>query len=98
MTKHNIAHHDIGSLAEDARALMTATADMAGEKVESARQRLTACLERSQEIVGDVRDKAAAGVKATDKAVQAHPYKAIAIAAGIGAIVGFFLVSRRSNK
>ena len=33
---------DVGQLAEDARALMTATAEVAGEKVEEARKRLAA--------------------------------------------------------
>jgi ElaB/YqjD/DUF883 family membrane-anchored ribosome-binding protein len=31
--------HDIGTLAEDARELLTATADVAGEKVGQARNR-----------------------------------------------------------
>ena len=36
------------TLAEDARALMTATADVAGEKVAEARTRLAAGLERAK--------------------------------------------------
>ena len=44
--------NDIGALAEDARALMTATADVAGEKVGEARKRLAAALERAKEIGG----------------------------------------------
>ena len=35
----------VGTLAEDARALMAATADVAGEKVSEARKRLAAALE-----------------------------------------------------
>src|SRR6185312_10629581 len=53
--------NDIGQLAEDARALMTATADVAGEKVGEARKRLAAALERGQEIYGRVREKAVEG-------------------------------------
>ena len=34
--------NDMGTLAEDARALMAATADVAGEKVGEARKRLAA--------------------------------------------------------
>lgn len=49
--------HDIGQLAEDARALMVATADVAGEKVAEARKRLGAALERAREICVEVRDK-----------------------------------------
>jgi ElaB/YqjD/DUF883 family membrane-anchored ribosome-binding protein len=86
--------NDIGQLAEDARALMSATADVAGEKVGEARKRLAAALERAKQIAGTVRDKAVAGAKATDEAVHEHPYKAIAIGVGVGALLGFLLARR----
>ena len=57
--------NDIGQLAEDARALMSATADVAGEKVGEARKRLAAALERAKQIGACVRDKAVAGAKAS---------------------------------
>ena len=76
-------------LAEDARALMAATADVAGEKVGEARKRLAAALESAKEIAGSVRDKAVAGAKAADEAVHEHPYQAIAIGVGVGAILGY---------
>jgi ElaB/YqjD/DUF883 family membrane-anchored ribosome-binding protein len=86
--------NDMGQLAEDARALMAATADVAGEKVGEARKRLAAALERGKEIYGRVREKAVEGAKATDQAVHEHPYQAIAIALGVGAILGY-IVARR---
>jgi ElaB/YqjD/DUF883 family membrane-anchored ribosome-binding protein len=92
------ASNDLGQLAQDARALMTATADVAGEKVGEARQRLAAALERAKEIGGRVRDQAVAGAKATDAAVHEHPYQAIAIGVGVGAILGFLIARRCSRK
>ena len=89
--------NDIGQLAEDAHALMTATADVAGEKVGAARKRLAAALERAKEIAGTVRAKAVAGAKATDPAVHEHPYQAIGIALGVGVILGY-LVARRCSR
>jgi ElaB/YqjD/DUF883 family membrane-anchored ribosome-binding protein len=89
--------NDPGTLAEDARALMAATADVAGEKVGEARKRLAAALERAREIAGNVRDKAVAGAKVADEAVHEHPYQAIAIGVGVGAIIGF-LVARRCSR
>jgi len=86
-----------GTLAEDARALMAATADVAGEKVAEARKRLAAALERGKEIAGRVREKAVEGAKATDVAVHEHPYQAMAIAFGVGAIIGY-LASRRCSR
>jgi ElaB/YqjD/DUF883 family membrane-anchored ribosome-binding protein len=47
--------NDIGQLAEDAHALLTATADVAGEKVGEARKRLAAALESAKQIGGRVR-------------------------------------------
>ncbi len=88
---------DMGTLAEDARALMSATADVAGEKVGEARKRLAAALERAKEIAGRVRDKAVEGAKATDEAVREHPYQAMAVAFGVGAIVGY-LAARRCSR
>jgi len=89
--------NDLGTLAEDARALMAATADVAGEKVGDARKRLAAALERGKVIAGNVRDKAVAGAKATDVAVREHPYQAIAIGIGVGVVLGY-LIGRRSSR
>ena len=98
MNKHtHPAHNDMGTLAEDARALMTATADVAGEKVADARKRVADALESAKEIAGRVRDQAVDYAKATDEAVHEHPYKAIGIAFGVGALLGH-LVARRCSR
>ena len=56
--------NDLGQIAEDARALMAATADVAGEKVGEARKRLAAALDSAREIAGRARDKAVQSAKA----------------------------------
>ena len=89
--------NDMGRLAEDAQALMAATVDVAGEKVTEARKRLAAALASGKQILGRVKDKAVEGAKATDEAVREHPYQAVAVAFGVGAIVGY-LVSRRGTR
>ena len=89
--------NDLGTLAEDARALLAATADVAGEKVGQARQRLAAALERGKEIYGRAKEKAVEGAQAADEAVREHPYQAIGIALGAGVLVGY-LVSRRCSR
>src|SRR5271156_6243535 len=94
MNKQTQASHDMGQLAEDAQALMAATADVAGEKVKEARNRLAAALDRGKEIYDRVRDKAVEGAKAADEAVHEHPYKAIAIGVGVGALLGYLLARR----
>src|SRR5436309_10899468 len=82
---------DLDTLAEDARALMAATADVAGDNVSEARKRLAAALENGKQLYGNVRDKALDGAKGADQAVRENPYQAIGIALGVGAILGFLL-------
>ena len=89
--------NDMGQLAEDAQALMTATADVAGEKVVAARKRLAAALESAKEIAANVRDKAVAGAKVADQTVRENPYQAIAIGVGVGVVIGY-LLSRRCSR
>jgi len=68
-----------GALAQDARAFMAATAEVAGEKVSEARERLAAALETAK-LVGQVRENAVERVKAADQVVRANPYQAIGLA------------------
>ena len=89
---------DVGQLAEDARALMAATADVAGEKVGEARKRLAAALESAKHIAANVRDKAVAGAKVADQTVRENPYQAIAIGVGVGAIIGYLIARRCACK
>ena len=98
MEKQNQAvSNDMGTLAEDARALMAATADVAGEKVGEARKRLAAALDSAKEFAGRVRDKAVEGAHAADEAVRENPYQSIGVAFGVGALLGY-LVSRRCSR
>ena len=90
--------NDMSQLADDARALMAATADVAGEKVGEARKRLAAALERGKEIYGQVREKAVEGARAADTAVHEHPYQAIAVGVGVGAILGYLMARRCSRN
>ena len=97
-TKAQATGSDMGTISEEARDLMAATADVAGEKVAGARKRLAAALERGKEICRTVREKAVEGVKATDEAVRHHPYQAIGIAFGVGALIGYLTACRRGRN
>ena len=92
------ATNEVSHLADDARALLVATADVAGEKVNEARQRLSIAVNQAKEFGGRVRDKAVAGAKATDVAIRANPYRAVAVGVGIGAVLGYILARRSSRK
>ena len=84
--------NDVNTLAEDARPLMAATPDVAGEKVSEARKRVAAALDRGQKIYDRVREKAVERARATDQTMHEHPYQAIGIALGVGALIGYLVV------
>jgi ElaB/YqjD/DUF883 family membrane-anchored ribosome-binding protein len=88
---------DMNALADDARALMAATADVAGEKIGAARKRLASALERTKEVASRVREKAVESAKAADQALHEHPYQAIGIAFGVGALLGY-LIARQCPR
>lgn len=86
--------HDAHTLAEDARALLDATSEIADEKVAAARQRLEDALVSGRNVYNRLHERAVEGAKAADKCVRENPYQSIAIAFGIGAVVGFLLPRR----
>lgn len=90
--------NDISTFSEDVRALIAATADVAGEKVAEVRRRLTATLENAREIAGSAREKAVEGAKAADVVVREHPYHAIGIGFGIGALIGCLIACRCTSN
>jgi len=82
----------------DAEALIKATANQGGDKVEQLRSQAEASLasakDKLDDLHEDIIEKGREAVKATDDYVQENPWKAVGIAAGIGLVVGL-LVSRR---
>jgi ElaB/YqjD/DUF883 family membrane-anchored ribosome-binding protein len=90
----NALRNDARTLAEDARALLEATAEITDEKVAEARQRLNDALESGKSVVAGLQQKASQTAQAADQAIRNNPYQSITIAFGIGALLGY-LVSRR---
>ncbi|MEO6052600.1 MAG: DUF883 family protein [Chthoniobacterales bacterium] len=86
----------VETLTDDARELLAATSDNAGEHVKEARKRLSDALDNGREIYDQVRERAAQGVKYADESLHENPYTPIAIAFVLGAIVAF-LLSRRDD-
>jgi ElaB/YqjD/DUF883 family membrane-anchored ribosome-binding protein len=89
--------NDLSTLAQEARALMAATADVTGEKISQARHRLADALESSKEFYGRVRDKTVEKAKAADETIREHPYQTIGIAFGVGVLIGV-LASRQCSR
>lgn len=85
---------DLKTVAQDAEALLKATAGDLGEKAKEARARLTVALEKAKETYQKVQDQAIASAKATDQCIRTHPYQAIGVAFALGLVLGL-LIKRR---
>jgi ElaB/YqjD/DUF883 family membrane-anchored ribosome-binding protein len=66
------------------------------EDIDSLRSRFTAAQERFTDACAGAKKKVIAGAKYTDKTIRANPYQSLAIAAGVGILLGVFL-GRRSK-
>lgn len=96
MSKHkNGIQESAGILVDDTRALLTATAECAEEKVMAARERISDVLDQAKDTYVAVQKSAVNSAKAADKAIRANPYQALGIAFGVGVIAGFLM--RRRN-
>jgi len=85
---------DTGMLGSEAQTLVTATADLAGKAVDEAGRQINTAAARGKELFDKAKEKAVDGARAGDRFIHAHAYEEIAVALGLGALIGY-LVSRR---
>ena len=90
--------HDLNQLMEDTRALLAASADVAGDHLAEARKRLTIALESGKEAFAEMKECAAKKAKAADAAVREHPYQAALVAFGVGALIGYLATRGGSGQ
>ena len=88
---------ELQALVAEAETMMgDSLAEQSAEAIESLRARFAAVQERFADVYSGTRKKVIAGAKYTDETIRANPYQSLAIAAGIGLLVGIFL-GRRSK-
>lgn len=63
--------------------------------LEGLRERLEAARDRLTDACDQVRRKVKTGVRHADDAIRENPYQAMAIAAGVGIVLGMLLNRRR---
>jgi ElaB/YqjD/DUF883 family membrane-anchored ribosome-binding protein len=89
---------DLRVLVADAEELLKLTAGDMGEGASTLRERLQERLDSAKEslieLQGSATDKAKAAGRAADDYVHDHPWRSVAIGAGVGLIVGL-LIGRR---
>jgi ElaB/YqjD/DUF883 family membrane-anchored ribosome-binding protein len=85
-----VAH--LRDLLSEAQGLVGATAgEYVGEKAEAMRERLGAAKERLEELYENARDKVVSGAKSADTTIRSHPYESLAVALGVGVLIGAFM-------
>lgn len=91
-----IAAH-IKSLMAEAEAMLAGPAGShTTDRLADIKERLSAAQERFSELYGVAKKKVIAGAKATDETIRSHPYESLAIALGVGVLIGA-LIRRNSN-
>jgi ElaB/YqjD/DUF883 family membrane-anchored ribosome-binding protein len=101
MKRYNFSdsvRHDVSTVADHAKDLIHATARFTDHKIVEARRRLQAALKSGQDTFHYVENKVIVGARNVDEAVQRHPYRGIALALGVGIMLGFALKERLEDK
>jgi ElaB/YqjD/DUF883 family membrane-anchored ribosome-binding protein len=89
--------HDLQALVVEAETMLgDSVTEHSSEAVDNLHARFTAAQERLAELYDGAKKRVVAGAKCTDESIRANPYQSLAIAAGVGLLVGV-LVGRRSK-
>jgi ElaB/YqjD/DUF883 family membrane-anchored ribosome-binding protein len=88
---------ELQTLAAEAQTMFgDSISEHSEEAVESLRARFAAVQERFTDAYAGAKKKVIDGAKYTDETIRANPYQSLAIAAGVGLLVGL-LLGRRSK-
>ncbi|WP_332877592.1 DUF883 family protein [Massilia sp. S19_KUP03_FR1] len=86
---------DVKTLVKDAQTLLTAAASLTGEKAEEMRTRGMKLLDSAMGKAGEYKTEAVVKGKqyaeATDVYVKENPWRTVAVAAGVGLLLGAIL-------
>jgi len=89
---------DFRALTADTEELLRATANQTGERITAARARVEERLREAKEAAAEmgesVLERTRAAADTADRTVRAHPWESVAIAAGVGFLLGM-LTARR---
>ena len=89
--------NDLHALVAEAEKMMgDSLSEHTEDAVSALRSRFDAAQERFADLYAGARKRVVAGAKYTDETIRANPYQSIALAAGVGLLVGV-LLGRRSK-
>jgi ElaB/YqjD/DUF883 family membrane-anchored ribosome-binding protein len=85
-----------GLVAEATTMMKDSVTEHSADAIENLRNRFGAAQERFADIYQGARKRVVKGAKRADTTIRENPYQSIAIAAGVGLLVGL-VVGRRSR-
>ena len=86
---------ELRALVADAEKMVgESAAENADDVVSSLRQRYADAQEKLSEVYDGAKQKVTAGAKYADETIRENPYASMAIAAGVGVLVGVLLGRR----
>ena len=90
---------DLTAVIRDAESLLRATAAQTGDKVEEIRARAEETVRQAKERLAGVEEQALERARVfageADQYVRGNPWRAVAVAAGVGLLLGIMMSSRR---
>lgn len=93
--------HDFRALAEEAEKLLAESTQVGGSALEDAQRKLKSQLNEARHRLAELealtREKAREAARATDDYVHDNPWQSLAIAGGVGVVVGLLIGTRRAH-
>lgn len=89
--------HELQALVGEAETMMAdSLSEHSAEAIDNLRARFGAAQERFAQVYEGAKKKVVAGARYTDTTIRANPYQSLAIALGVGVLLGV-IVGRRSK-
>lgn len=85
---------NLRKLLTEAESLVGDTTETAENKIDMLKARLSDAQERLGEFYVSARKKVVAGAKHTDETIREYPYQSLAVALGVGVLIGALLRRR----
>lgn len=87
-TPEQLIEHISRLMAEAEAMIAGPVTDQAGGKLAEIKTRLESARERLTDAYGRARVGVASGARYTDETIRLHPYHSVAVALGIGVLIG----------
>ena len=94
-TPEQLIEHISRLMAEAEAMIAGPVAGQAGGRLTEIKERLESARDRLTEVYGRARKGVVAGAKYTDETIRSYPYQSLAVALGVGVLLGALI--RRNN-